>query len=147
VGENITQQNITENHTHNYNSAALAPNPTNSTFPLIPSIPDMPSIMTAYRHAKPFEKDQVAANYHGLEVTWLMRLESISLHHDGRYLIILSLPENMDPRQDLVSVQVNIQSYPKLKVIDKGHEIWIHGRIRNVGTLGIGLDPSILHIV
>lgn len=102
---------------------------------------------TAYQIAKaiaalpPFQRESAGENYIGLEVCWLMEFstidKSISIGGNDYHSLFLSV-HGMQPWDLAFAVcEVNLNKYPKLKILHAGQPIWLRGKISSVRSSGV----------
>jgi hypothetical protein len=134
VGDNIMQHQGT---IHNYYGAESS-----ATVPFDAKVATRPSLVeitNTIRSAKPYEKTQLPLRYAGIDVCWLVGFYSMHTDHRGRWLVTfltLDLPERV------VSTNIDIENYPKLKVIEVGHRVWIEGRICDADDISVQLEDG-----
>jgi hypothetical protein len=104
------------------------------------SKPDPVDIWRAVAAAKPFEKHQIENNYQGVSVSWPVKFSSIS-PRDENWSVSFWY-ENTEVAYLSVVATIDIEKYPKIKIIDKGHQAWIQGRICWVNAPLIALEDN-----
>jgi hypothetical protein len=144
IGENVSQHNVVENHTHNYAPNVPSPSHSDYPFPLVASTPDALTVLNELSAAKPFERAQVEQNFCGQTVTWLASLSAVDKRNysDDSHLIFHPAPNSLF----MITVDINIEHYPKLKIVHTGHQIWLHGQISSISPISVTLNPVKLYI-
>jgi hypothetical protein len=137
IGDNINQ--TYQNSTYiSLSSTEVGSIPTE-----IPSRPSLVEISDAINAAKPYDKIQISKNYVGLLISWPVVFFSFQKDDDENqwYVSFHSLEKHFVS----VSTYIDIDKYPKFKVVDSGHRCWIKGRIESADSLGVHLedDPDI----
>ena len=113
VGTNITQhQGTVQNY---YVDAPPAPGPFHGK---IETRPSMVEIANAIIAAKPYDRTQIPNNYVGLKVSWPVIFSSIHMDSKGNWHVSFDCRES---EYRSVSTNIDIEKYPKLKVIEYGH--------------------------
>jgi hypothetical protein len=110
-----------------------------------PSRPSPTEIDQTLRNAKPFDRLHIEHNYDGLNVSWPCSFNSISKSYDDQFTVFFNSipPDDAVYRQVLISANIRIENYPKLKIIASGHRAWIEGRISKLGPINsICLDDN-----
>jgi hypothetical protein len=134
VGTNITQhQGTVQNY---YGVPPQAAGPFNGK---VVTKPSMVEIADAILAAKPYDRTQIPKNYVGLKVSWPVIFSSIHSHSEGTWSVMFDSP---DAEYRSVSTDVDIDKYPKLKVIEYGHRAWIEGRILRADVRYIQLEDG-----
>jgi len=110
----------------------------------VASKPSLIDISDAIHSAKPYDQIQISKNYVGLSISWPVVFSTVN-HSAGRdvwYVIFAS------PDKHFLSVyaEIEIEKYPKLKIVDSGHPSWIEGRIESASISGVALEahPEII---
>ncbi len=94
----------------------------------------------------PFQQAQVAKNFDGIKVEWKMRL--FSIHSPTNYEKRTRLSLNPDGfGSALVTVFVNIEDYPELKVAHAGVSVIVTGIIFKAERFGCELTDPILEVL
>jgi hypothetical protein len=116
------------NNTPIASSAATA-----TTSPLTrisPITPDM--IIDALEKLPPFQQEDAAKHYVGLEVQWDSNLCSASKKGDDDVVVFLSVK---DVRTRIIQCQVRYSECRMLGILKKGSQITVMGRIKAIGIL------------
>jgi len=134
VGNNITQhQGGVQNY---YGSSSAEGGPFRDK---IASRPSMVEIANAILAANPYDRTQIPKNYVGLEVSWPVEFSSIDETPGGGWYVSF---DSTEERYRSVSVDIDIEKYPKLTVIAAGHPAWIEGRILSADVRTIWLEKG-----
>jgi hypothetical protein len=134
VGTNITQhQGTVQNY---YGGPPPAAGPFNGKVVTKPSIVEIADAILA---AKPYDRTQIPKNYVGLKVSWPVIFSSIDTYREGIWSVTFDSP---DEKYRSVSADVDLDKYPKLKVIEYGHPAWIEGRILYADVRSIRLEDG-----
>ena len=134
VGTNITQHQGT---VQNY--YGVAPLPAGPFHGKVATRPSMVEIANAILAAKPYDRTQIPKNYTGVKVSWPVIFSSIDTNSEGTWCASFDSPD-ADYRS--VSTYIDIEKYPKLKVIECGHPAWIEGRILRADVRDIQLEDG-----
>jgi hypothetical protein len=105
------------------------------------SIPT-PKEISEYLHGlPPLQIDQAARNYQGISVRWEVELSS-SFNANGKQYIILNSQEHGGLS---IVCPIDIEKYPQLKILKKGHPFIVEGIIVSVDIGKINLDSCHLY--
>jgi hypothetical protein len=99
-------------------------------------------ILEYLNNLPPFQFDKTAKNYEGIDVKWKVVLGSSFLVDNEQYITMHS-PKHIFPP---IVCQINIEKYPQLKIMKKGHEFTIEGTIASVERMGINLNNCRFYI-
>jgi hypothetical protein len=136
VGDNNTQITGTINNYH-----APAPVRTGPFDGKVATRPSIEEILDAVRsNKKPYERVFLPDNYVGLSVSWQVLFSSLHRRSDDSWSAHFCPPGDRLCRS--VSTDLDIEKYPKFKVIESGHPAWIEGKIRRVDLSGIDLEDG-----
>lgn len=135
MGTNINQSYSPTVHNH----YAEPPQNADPFFGKVESTPTIADIMNDLdQKRKPFEANQRYKHYVGLQVCWPVSVYGVwESRPPGRWTLRL---ESIESHNHSVIVEINIEEYPKLKVIDRGHPAWVEGKIRSVGIGDVYLE-------
>ncbi len=137
VGTNINQTFRPTVHNH-YVEPAQNADLFSSKVESTPTIADIMNDLDKER--KPYEANQVHKHYVGLRVCWPVTVYGVwEGHRGGSWTIRLPSADN---DRLAVTVRVDIEDYPKLKVVERGHRAWVEGRIRDVNTGDVYLEDG-----
>lgn len=134
VGTNITQHQGT---VQNY--YGVAPPPAGPFHGKVATRPSMVEIANAILAAKPYDRTQIPKNYTGMKVSWPVIFYSINTDFEGSWYVSFVSP---DAEYWAVSTCIDIEKYPKLKVIEYGHPAWVEGRILRADVPVIQLEDG-----
>jgi len=136
IGSNITQSY--QGVTHNYYGATLPDSL--ALHGRVASKPSLVEIAQAIQSAKPYDQILMSRNYVGLSVSWPVIFSSIREGDESNsWYVSFDSPEK---HFIWVSAYLDIEKFPKLKVIDSGHPSWIEGRIVSVSTSHVQLEAN-----
>jgi hypothetical protein len=95
------------------------------------------NIRDALRKAPPLQKEQIAKNYIGIKVKWIVTLSNgQALEEMNNYLILMTSNDS----SPLVTCIVNINDYPQLKILDSNVKFTVEGNIEKLDLIGISLQ-------
>jgi len=117
--------------THPWPTASGNPSPwTNS--------PTMSEIYDTIGKMPPFQQLKVAEDYRGIKVDWNMKLLGVSPGKDDLVNLILCWDDDDErPGCHFANCTVSVNEYPRLKTLQKGSKIRIHGEIETVGVMSL----------
>lgn len=132
--------NIKQHHGTVQNYYGVAPTPAGPFAGKVATKPSMVEIGDAIDSAKPYDQAKIKENYKGVKVSWPVIFSSINQFSRSSSVGIYFVSFN-SPDADFLSVStyIDIDKYPKLKVIDRGHPAWIEGLILTTDLLHIQL--------
>lgn len=133
VGTNITQN---QGNIHNYYGFDEPADPFHGKVATIPSLVDIANAILA---AKPYDRNIIHKNYVGLTVSWPVIFSSVNKSPAGTWQATFDDPE---AEYRSVSIDIDIDKYPKLKVIEYGHPAWIQGRILHADVRYVQLEAD-----
>jgi hypothetical protein len=93
--------------------------------------PNLFDIVEAFKTAKPFDRAQLPKNYIGVKVSWPVRFYSIYEGSEGKWTASFGVPAGT---YLTVIVDIDIDKYPKLRVVESGHPAWVEGTIQYTST-------------
>ena len=136
VGDNINQNYLGPIHNHiTLSDAQIGPLETK-----VASKPSLVEICRRIDSSKPFESHQVAENHIGLDVSWPVVFSAIhKAKSNSRWYVTFD-----DPEVDYCRLHaaVDLDLFPKLRVIDVGHCGWITGRIEDANASSVWLESN-----
>jgi hypothetical protein len=105
----------------------------------VATIPRVVDIADAILAAKPYDRNVIHKNYVGLTVSWPVIFSSVNESAAGTWQATFD-----DPKAEYrsVSIEIDIDKYPKLKVIEYGHPAWIQGRILHADVRYVQLEAD-----
>jgi hypothetical protein len=128
------EQNVTQTQSY-------LPNPT-AAGPFVGKVatrPTMVDIANAIIAADPYDRTQIPKKYVGLEVSWPVVFSGLEQRSGKEGCATFDSPD-ADYRS--VAVDINLDEYPKLKVLKWGHPAWIDGRIARADVPTIWLEDD-----
>jgi hypothetical protein len=96
------------------------------------------------KERKPYEATQRYRHYVGLQVCWPLTVCGVwETIEPGRSTLRFESPEVGEHHS--VYVEIYIEEYPKLKVVDQGHRAWVEGNISRVdaGEVSLGKGAKV----
>jgi len=140
-----SNQQISTQMTSSQNNvtSVLSPSQPTPTQQLIkPSICITPEeIQQSLQQLPPFQIEQASKNFEGLEIEWLVKLQSTKIVSNG-FLIATTTPDNSTT---LIFFTVDIERYPELKTMKQDEQFTIKGKIASVRKYQIDLKDCNLH--
>jgi len=128
---------ITQHHGAVQNCYGVASAPAGPFRGKVATRPSMVEIADAILAAKPYDRTQIPKNYAGVDVSWPVIFSSIHADSVGTWYVTF---DSTDAEYRSVSTKIDIEKYPKLKVIEHGHPAWIEGRILRADVRDIRLE-------
>ena len=95
----------------------------------------------AFIDLPPFQIEQVAKNFQGIKVEWLIELSSI-FSVENKWYLITRYPEQSFPQ---IVCPIDVEKYPQLKIMKSGETFKINGTIVSVEKGKINLDKCSLY--
>lgn len=108
-----------------------------------PITPTPAEIIDVINNLPPLQQTTAAANYKGIKVSWPVYLVGGYTNANNSNLYTIQLQDkSLGP---IITCDVDLASYPQLKIIKKGEVFTIGGEIVSVDSLGIGLNNCNLY--
>jgi hypothetical protein len=138
VGTNINQSFSPTVH-HHYEASPSDAVPFAEKVESTPTITEV--IDDINKDRKPYEMSQVMKHYVGLPICWSMLFYAVwdDRLEKGGVMVSLKAPEN---NYHTVVCNIVLDKYPKMRVIDRGHRVWVEGTIRTVDTDAVYLQDG-----
>jgi len=92
--------------------------------------PSMAEIIQDFRSAKPFDRAQLPNHYVGVLVSWPVQFSSIEPSDDNQWCASFGYCGPDQESYLTVMVDIDIEKYPKLRIVSAGHRAWIEGTIK-----------------
>jgi hypothetical protein len=131
----IIGSTITHNETH------VAVQPEQAPIRKV-SFPTPLEIQHAVDQTPPFQQDERRRHFIGQKVQWPVHFYSVDPARGGGYDASFYFRENYD--SEMVACWVDVDEYPMLKIIKRGHVVWIRGEISQVGRGYISVRGAVL---
>jgi len=137
VGTNINQTFSPTVHNH-YAESGQNVTPFSDKTASRPSILEI--VEDLGKERKPYEASQIHKHYIGILVSWPVVFYALHEypHHSG-WTVRLASPENTLYG---VSIGIDLERYPKLRVLDRGHKAWVDGKIRAIDSATFYLEDG-----
>jgi hypothetical protein len=106
------------------------------------TFPSAHQILNEINALPPFQRLGTRQNYLGLEICWLTEFANIAdvaVDEANDHMLVLSVRGEQEWDRALVMCGINLNKYPKLKILHAKHPIWIRGKIS-------GLDSAVVHV-